>query len=287
MDKNTYCLGGFTLIELSIVLVIIGLIVGGILTGQDLIHAAMVRAQLSQIEKYNTAVNTFHNKYGGLPGDLGLATASQFGFQAGGCTGSAGMRDGNGYIEGWFGGYPDNNDQFLAETGMFWEDLSAVNLIDGTFPNGGAARNCIQDSTLITLTPGSYYVGDFIPAAKIGNGNFMYAYTALGATGASYVTNTSNWFGISQVTGTGTNGWSMTSNPGIAVTDAYNMDKKMDDGMPVTGNVVAYYSNLNGVYPSNNAASAGPTTCFDTTTYTYSVASGARALNCGLSFRFQ
>jgi prepilin-type N-terminal cleavage/methylation domain-containing protein len=38
---------GFTLIELSIVLVIVGLIVGGVLVGQDLIRSAAVRAQIS------------------------------------------------------------------------------------------------------------------------------------------------------------------------------------------------------------------------------------------------
>jgi len=65
---------GFTLIEMSIVLVIIGLIVGGILVGQDLIHAAEVPAQITQIEKYNQAVNTFRGKYGDLPGDRGPAT---------------------------------------------------------------------------------------------------------------------------------------------------------------------------------------------------------------------
>ena len=41
---------GFTLIEMSIVLVIIGLVVGGVLVGQDLIRAAYERAQISQIE---------------------------------------------------------------------------------------------------------------------------------------------------------------------------------------------------------------------------------------------
>jgi prepilin-type N-terminal cleavage/methylation domain-containing protein len=56
--------GGFTLIELSIVLVIIALIVGGVLVGKDLISAAYVRAQITQIERFNTAVNTFYGKYG-------------------------------------------------------------------------------------------------------------------------------------------------------------------------------------------------------------------------------
>ena len=60
----------FTLIELSIVLVIIGLIVGGVLVGQDLIKAAEIRAQVSQLEKFNTAVNTFHVKYNDIPGDI-------------------------------------------------------------------------------------------------------------------------------------------------------------------------------------------------------------------------
>src|ERR1700735_2399062 len=69
---------GFTLIELSIVLVIIGLIIGGILTGQDLIKAAEQRATLAQVEKYNTAVNTFRNKFGGIPGDLLYSTANSF-----------------------------------------------------------------------------------------------------------------------------------------------------------------------------------------------------------------
>jgi prepilin-type N-terminal cleavage/methylation domain-containing protein len=71
---------GFTLIEMSIVLVVIGLVVGGILTGQSLIAAAGVRAQIAQIENFNTAANTFFEKYGYLPGDIPAGPAAQFGF---------------------------------------------------------------------------------------------------------------------------------------------------------------------------------------------------------------
>ena len=70
---------GFTLVELSIVLVIIGLIIGGVLVGRDLITAATVRAQIAQIEKYQTAVNTFRGKYGYLPGDIPDPAVTQFG----------------------------------------------------------------------------------------------------------------------------------------------------------------------------------------------------------------
>jgi prepilin-type N-terminal cleavage/methylation domain-containing protein len=88
---------GFTLIELSIVLVIIGLIVGGVLVGQNLIDAAAVRAQISQIEKYNTAANTFRGKYGYLPGDIPNPYAAQFGFLPRGTY--KGQGDGNGVIQ--------------------------------------------------------------------------------------------------------------------------------------------------------------------------------------------
>src|ERR1700751_5263987 len=92
---------GFTLIELSIVLVIIGLIVGGVLVGQDLIRAAEVRATISQIEKYKTAVNTFPGKYNATPGDMNASTATAFGFATRGT--NAGQGDGNGVLEGYTG----------------------------------------------------------------------------------------------------------------------------------------------------------------------------------------
>src|SRR5271155_2823005 len=110
---------GFTLIELSIVLVIIGLIVGGVLVGQDLIRAAEVRATIAQIEKYNTAVNTFRGKYNALPGDMNAATATAFNFTARGAF--AGEGDGNGVIEGISANATGDNNGFLqsGETTMF------------------------------------------------------------------------------------------------------------------------------------------------------------------------
>jgi prepilin-type N-terminal cleavage/methylation domain-containing protein len=94
---------GFTLIELTIVLVIIGLIIGGILVGQDMVAAAATHAQITQMQKYNAAVNTFRNKYGGIPGDLICTVASQAGFSLGAnsqCKGTQGSRDGNVSLSG-------------------------------------------------------------------------------------------------------------------------------------------------------------------------------------------
>lgn len=65
---------GFTLVELSIVLVIIGLVIGGVLVGKELIRAADIRANIADIEKLKTTINTFRLKYNCLPGDCLNAT---------------------------------------------------------------------------------------------------------------------------------------------------------------------------------------------------------------------
>lgn len=65
---------GFTMIELSIVLVIIGLLIGGVVVGRDLIEIAKARALMNQMQGYEAAYNTFRVKYNCLPGDCIKAT---------------------------------------------------------------------------------------------------------------------------------------------------------------------------------------------------------------------
>jgi len=60
---------------MSIVLVIIGLIVGGVLVGRDLISIANTRQIISTVEQYKTAIWTYQDKYGWLPGDDPVAYA--------------------------------------------------------------------------------------------------------------------------------------------------------------------------------------------------------------------
>ena len=78
---------GFTLVELSIVLVIIGLIVGGVLVGQDLINAARIRAMVSQFEKIDAGGSTFQAKYGSRPGDISQSKVDAFGLSEDGGNG--------------------------------------------------------------------------------------------------------------------------------------------------------------------------------------------------------
>ena len=64
---------GFTLVEIAIVLVIIGLLLGGVMKGQELIKSAKVKALIQEINGYSAAFNTYLDRYGAIPGDHATA----------------------------------------------------------------------------------------------------------------------------------------------------------------------------------------------------------------------
>ena len=274
---------GFTLIELSIVLVIIGLIVGGVLVGADMISAAALRATIAQIEKYNSAVNTFRTKYNELPGDMDAASAAQFGFVA-----RAGMRgrgDNNGLLEGYyyagstFYGWNQN-----GENVFFWEDLSSAGLIDGQF-------NTATDATYSgnITSSSSPPLSAFLPAAKLGGGNYFVVYSFGSPINA---TTGINYFALLVPTIAANS--NLTATPGLSVSQAYNIDKKVDDGLPLSGKITTNFISGGATSPpivtSPNTTTSGgnSSSCYDTTTNTYSMGQNNGAnVNCALSFQMQ
>lgn len=221
---------GFTLIELSIVLVIIGLIVGGILTGQDLIKAAEQRATLAQIEKYNTAVNTFRNKFGGIPGDLPYGTANNFGLKptAGSLTGGG---DGNGALQDNVAAASDVA-SYGGENALFWDQISVAGLADGSWATGTAVTGLATSSgTTISASSTTDPMSNWLPVAKLGRGNYVYA-----TAGADSV----NYFLIGGIgTITVATGAVAAGTNNLNPLEAYSMDKKVDDGLATTGAVQA------------------------------------------------
>lgn len=73
MRKRKITQAGFSLVELAIALMIIGLIVGGILKGQELLESARLKSVLTQVNEYRVAVTTFMDRYDALPGDFDQA----------------------------------------------------------------------------------------------------------------------------------------------------------------------------------------------------------------------
>ncbi len=88
--------GGFTLVELAIVLVIVGLLVGGVLQGQELIKQATINKHIASIREVDLALKAFQAKYDGLPGDI--RRPERFFPDCGGIAG-----DGNGVISQDYG----------------------------------------------------------------------------------------------------------------------------------------------------------------------------------------
>jgi prepilin-type N-terminal cleavage/methylation domain-containing protein len=247
MQRSTHnhtAQAGFTLVELSIVLVIIGLIVGGVLVGQDMIRAAEIRSTIAQVEKYNTAVNTFRDKYNNLPGDILGSDATRFGFTA--RTGAAGRGDGDRLIEA----LPANPMYLGHESALFWRDLSQVALIDNGFATATDA--------LVTAAAGT--MDTYLPSAYIGLGHYITAHTAGGR----------NYFQISRVVSVAAGVYTLEN--AMSPQTAFNIDDKLDDGAPLNGSVNAAWATaaVNAVIVEG---SAGAVTAF---TYT----SGAAQTDC-------
>jgi len=270
---------GFTLIEVSIVLVIIALIIGGILVGQDLINAAAIRQQISQIDQFNSAANTFKSKYGGIPGDLVWTTASQLGFTS--RTGVRGQGDGSGLIEGYDTslGAADGV-VYGGESELFWSDLAAATLIPGSYNNPAAY---VSGSSVTSANNPNYF-----PQAKIGSNLYVYIFGTGGTADLTVNPNLMHWanyYGIEamasnnagQVAPVNTNG------KDIPVYRAYAIDYKIDDGEPTTGIIQAAYMWLTNMYNSPSAHPATATSCYDSTTLNYATSYnyGYNA-NCGM-----
>lgn len=232
---------GFSLVELSIVLVIIGLLTGGILAGQSLIRAAAMRTTISQITDLKQSIDIFREKYGDLPGDLPTAaniwSAAANGngdtrVTATGCGTNAGEAD---------------CANFNSERAQFFVQLGLAGL--GPNYDGSAVLDKGYPSIRLYPDKGMFMSGSFIPTSGSNMNIHLYAtgplYLYMGICNPSY-------FGVDS---------NFNDCAIFLPQEAWGIDKKIDDGKPLAGKVLGESYNTTCVSSSEYALTNNTIAC--------------------------
>lgn len=196
MERNNKA---FTLIELSIVLIVIGLIIGAIVAAQELITQAKIRRLVSDINNIQTSVNTFKIKYNFLPGDFPNAGSI---WSVSGCSDlpTPGCNGNGNWQLDYNYSYGDGE-----ETYRFWQHLSLAGLTSKKYTGRLLSRDQFQSSWSDKVFIGTMYNSPF-------SGKYKNNYFQIGA-----------WYAYYATAGA------------FTPIDAYAIDLKIDDGIANSG----------------------------------------------------
>jgi prepilin-type N-terminal cleavage/methylation domain-containing protein len=205
---------GFTLVELAIVMIIIGLLIGGILKGQELIANARSTATIGQVKSLDAAVSTFRDKYASLPGDI-LAPDTRLS----GCTTAPCSNPGNG------------SGRIDIPAGLGTGLTAATQEGAVAFAHMSAA-DLISNIDLTVNTAPTF--GVLLPEANIGGG-FWLGFSGGAAAGvAAGNLRLGHYLVLNGTTATVAAGTGA-----LSASEAARLDRKMDDGLPLAGSVQA------------------------------------------------
>lgn len=211
---------GFSLVELSIVLVILGLLTGGILAGQSLIRASELRAVTTEYNRWIAATQTFRDKYFAVPGDFRDAT--KFWGISTACAGASATGTCDGTGDGLFGN--GGGASSVGEMFMYWQQLALAGLVEGTYTGisgtGGGPHAVIGTNVPRSkIATAGWSLASFVPAAGDVTNYFASDYGNVFFYGAATAGN-------------------VTAAGALRPEEAWNIDTKLDDGKPSSGGVM-------------------------------------------------
>jgi prepilin-type N-terminal cleavage/methylation domain-containing protein len=190
---------GFTLIEIAIVLVIIGLLLGGVLKGQELINTARVRALNNNVDGITAAWFSFQDRYRAFPGDYTQASVNLPGAPTDG--------DGNGLV-----GVATAPATPASERAMVWMHLQSAGYITGGYDNAAATvTNANEYGCPVTVCPDN----GFGAGMNLNFGTLNQTQAGLGANGVA--------------------AHELITGRGIPVEVLAELDRKVDDGNAGSG----------------------------------------------------
>jgi prepilin-type N-terminal cleavage/methylation domain-containing protein len=257
----------FSLIELSIVLIIIGLLIAGITGGASLVSSSTLRAVMGEARGYSVGVNSFYAQFNGLPGDYNTSVLPTSGILSGTYTNTS--ANGNGIIE--YNTAPGEG------TGAIY-NLVGTKIIDPTSLFPSSATQGMM--TFVTSVSTALTVGTHIPTSKSKGAGWVFdnvpttAYS--GTTGQNVVVLTNGSAAgaalpLVAASGAG-NGTVNNAIASLVPADLLSIDTKLDDGKVTTGRVTG--TALTGCMATN-----APTVA----TTAYAVATTTKA--CVLSYQ--
>ena len=223
--RHSHLRAGFTLLELTIVLTIIGLIVGGIFIARDMIRSAEVQSVVSDEDDLKKAIELFKEKYNYLPGDMPMAE-SFWGSDTtgGGCSTQNYSAAGAVPKTATCNGDGDGRIDTFAEAMRAWQQLADAGFIQGGYSGiqGNANANSLAIGTDVPASrvPGCGWMMGYIPATAFGESGYNVSFQqgtriALVAAGAD-----------------------LGYPPCLTPAETYGIDTKIDDGLAYSGNVI-------------------------------------------------
>lgn len=270
--------GGFTLVELAIVIVIIGFIIAGITAGASLVKQAQLRSVITDYNNYQVAYNSFLGRYVAIPGDFNRAFAywpDTSGTNSCGDASATCIGDGNGLI-----------DYSVNEGRKAWRHLVLAGMISANVP------------AMTSANVGTILVGVQTPISKVnGAGYIMAGYDSGNLAFAGTNNMTSPWAGTGKNSvwlGKANNAAGDTnkglSKGALSPDDAFSVDQKADDGQVIdaTNSTAATFNGATtGVVRAMNDPTITTNPCIVTATNSYNAGNSAavQQTSCVLGFQ--